>query len=106
MAQLVELIGRMNPTSYWPTEPHLWLVGKMPSRTRENCRETSEKKAETQFYAELVNLLIQLAMERKNDFNMASTCVHICEGRPMLRRAPGGGPLNPTLTLGRAAVGS
>ena len=28
VAQLEELMGRMNPTSYGPTEPYLWLVGK------------------------------------------------------------------------------
>ena len=33
VAQLEELMGRMNPSSYGPTEPHLWLVGKIPART-------------------------------------------------------------------------
>ena len=33
LAQLQDLIGRMNPSSYGPTEPHLWLVGKIPMRT-------------------------------------------------------------------------
>ena len=33
VAQLAELMGRMNPTSYGPTEPHLWLVGKIPPKT-------------------------------------------------------------------------
>ena len=27
VAPLEELVGRMNPSSYGPTEPHLWLVG-------------------------------------------------------------------------------
>ena len=27
LVQLEELMGRMNPSSYGPTEPHLWLVG-------------------------------------------------------------------------------
>ena len=31
--QLEELMGRMNPSSYGPTEPHMWLVGKIPPRT-------------------------------------------------------------------------
>ena len=35
-------MGRMNPSSYGPTEPHLWLVGKIPTRTWEKCRETSK----------------------------------------------------------------
>ena len=33
LTQLEELMGRMNPTSYGPTEPHLWLIGKIPSKT-------------------------------------------------------------------------
>ena len=45
VAQLEELMGRMNPSSYGPTEPHLWLMGKIPPRTWENCKETSERKS-------------------------------------------------------------
>ena len=70
MEQLEELMGRMNPSSYGPTEPHLWLVGKNPRRTWENCKETSERKSRTHSYDELVDLLIQLAMERENDSHM------------------------------------
>ena len=70
VAQLEELMGRMNPSSYGPTEPHLWLVGKIPPRTWENCKETSEKKSRTHSYDELVDLLIELAMERENDSHM------------------------------------
>ena len=33
VVQLEELMGRMNPTSYGPTEPHLWLPGKIPPKT-------------------------------------------------------------------------
>ena len=67
VAQLEELLWRMNPSSYGPTEPHLWLVGKIPTRTWEKCRETSERKSGTHSYDDLVNLLIKFAMERKND---------------------------------------
>ena len=70
VAQLEELMGRMNPSSYGPTEPHLWLVGKIPPRTWENCRETSERKSRTHSYDELVDLLIELAMERENNSHM------------------------------------
>ena len=63
-------MGRMNPSSYGPTEPHLWLVGKLPPRTWENCKETSERKSRTHSYDELVDLLIELAMERENDSHM------------------------------------
>ena len=33
LAQLEELMGRNNPTSCGPTEPHPWLIGRMPSKT-------------------------------------------------------------------------
>ena len=56
VAQPEELMGRMNPSSYGPTEPHLWLVGKIPPRTWENCKETCERKSRTHSYDELVDL--------------------------------------------------
>ena len=59
VAPLEELMGRMNPSSYGPTEPHLWLVGKIPTGTRENCRETSERKYRTHSYDDVVDLLIE-----------------------------------------------
>ena len=64
VAQLEELMRRMNPTSYWPTEPRLWLVEKIPPKTWENCRGTSERKSRTQSYDDLVDLFIELAMDR------------------------------------------
>ena len=70
LALLEELMGRMNPLSYGPTEPHLWLVGKIRTTTRENCRETSVRKSRTHSYDDLVNLLMELAMERENDSHM------------------------------------
>ena len=70
VAQLEELMGRMNPSSYGPTEPHLWLVKKIPMRTWDDCRETSERKARTLSYHDLVHLLIELALERGNDSHM------------------------------------
>ena len=70
MAQLEELMGRMNLSSYGPTEPHLWLVGRIPMTTIDSCRGTSERKAGTHSYDDLVDLLIELAMERENDSHM------------------------------------
>ena len=67
VGQLEELMGRMSSTSYGPTQPHVWLVGRIPPKIWENCRETSERKARTHSYDDLVDLLIELAMERKND---------------------------------------
>ena len=70
VAQLEELMGRMNLTSYGPIEPHLRIVERVPSKTWEKCRETSERKAATHSYDYLVDLLIHLAMEREGDFHM------------------------------------
>ena len=70
VAQLKELMGRMNPTSYGPKEAHLWLMGNISTKTWENCRETSERKSRTHFYQYLVDLLIELAMEREIDSHM------------------------------------
>ena len=60
----------MNPTYYGPTVPHLWLVGEIPLETSENCRETSKRKAGTHSYDDLIELMIELAMERGNDSDM------------------------------------
>ena len=104
VAQLAEVMARMNPSSYGLTEPHLWLVGKIPTWTRENCRGTSERKSGTHSYDDLVDLFIELAVERNETPTWTSICASICEGRALLRRLLEGGPLNPTLTLGRAVV--
>ena len=61
------LFSRMNLGSYGPTEPHLWLVGKIPTHTWEDWRSTSERKQRTHAYNDLVDLLIELALEREND---------------------------------------
>ena len=105
VAQLEELMGRMNPTSSGPNEPHLWLVGKIPPKTWENCRETSERKARTHSYDDLIYLLMELAMERRMTPTWTSLCASIDKGRPLLRGILEGG-LNPTPTLVRAVVGS
>ena len=70
VAQLEELMGHMNPSSNGPTEPHLWLVGKIPTRTWDNCRAMSERKAWRHSYDDLVDVLIESAMERENDSHM------------------------------------
>ena len=46
VAQLEELMGRMNPTSYGPTDPRLWLARKICPKSWETCRETFERKAQ------------------------------------------------------------
>ena len=60
----------MNPTSYFPTEPHLWLVGKTSPGTGEYCGETSERKPRSLSYDDSIDPLIELQMQRENDSHM------------------------------------
>ena len=70
MGNLEYLFSRMNMGSNEATEPHLWLMGKIPQRTWDDCRATSERKSRTHSYDELVDLLIELALQRENDSHM------------------------------------
>ena len=70
VCDLEYLFSRMNVGSYGATEPHLWLMSKIPQRTWDDCRTTSERKSRTHTYDDLVDLLIQLALERENDSHM------------------------------------
>ena len=67
VCDLEYLFSRMSVGSYGPTELHLPVVGKIPLRTWEDCRSTSERKRRTHTYVDLVDLLIELALEREND---------------------------------------
>ena len=88
----------MNVGSYGPTEPHPRLVSKIPTPTRNDCRTTSERKSRTHTYDDLVDLLIQLALERENDSHMEKFLKrHL--GRAGTHTPEGGerkGPKNPT----------
>ena len=64
------LFPRMNVGSYGATKPHLWLMSKIPTRTWDDCRTTSERNSRTHAYNDLVDLLIELALERENDSHM------------------------------------
>ena len=89
VADLEELVGRMNPSSYGPTEPHLWLVSKIPPKTWEDCRANSERKARTHSYDELVDLMVELAIERENDAHMDKFIANTCIGRLKKKRVVG-----------------
>ena len=67
VCDLEYVFSTMNVGSYGPSEPHLWLVGKIPPHTWQDCRSTSERKQRTHTYDDLVDLLIELALEREND---------------------------------------
>ena len=47
VCDLEYLFSRMNVGSYGPTEPHLSLVSKIPTRTWDDCCTTSERKSRT-----------------------------------------------------------
>ena len=70
LCNLEYLFSRMNVGSYEATEPHLWLTSKNPQRTRDDCRATSERKSRIHSCDDLVDLLIELALERENDSDM------------------------------------
>ena len=90
VAQLEELMGRMNPTSYGPTEPHPWLVGKIPLNTSENCRETSQRKARTRSYDDVIDLLMELAIEWDNDSHMDQYLREHLQRETPAEKSPGG----------------
>ena len=45
VCDLEYLFLRMNVGSYGATEPHLWLLSKIPQRTWDDCHSTSERKS-------------------------------------------------------------
>ena len=70
VCDLEYMFSRMNVGSYGATEPHLWLMSKIPSGIWDDCRATSERKSRTHSYDDLVDSLIELALERENDSHM------------------------------------
>ena len=47
VCELEYLFSRMNVGSYGATEPHLWLMSKIPQLTWDDCRATSERAGHT-----------------------------------------------------------
>ena len=64
------LFSRMNVGSYGATEPHLWLMSRIPTRTWDDCRTSSERKSRTHTYDDLVGLLTELALAREKGSDM------------------------------------
>ena len=77
---------------------YMWLMSEIPSRTRDDCPTTSERKSRTHTYDDLVDLLIELALERENDFHMEKVLKkHLGRGgTPTPERGKGKRPKNPT----------
>ena len=88
----------MNVGLYGATEPQLWLMSKIPSRTWDHCGDTSERKSPTHTYDDLVDLLFELALERENDFHMEKFLKKPLGrgGTPTPECGKGKGPRNPT----------
>ena len=109
VCDLEYLFSRMNVGSYGATEPHLWLMSKIPQRTWDDCRATSERKSRTHSCDELVDLLTELALERKNDSHMEKFLKkHLGRGgTPTPERGKGRGlkiPLTPTREVVKGGV--
>ena len=92
------LFSQMKVGSYGATEPHLWLMSKIPQRRWDDCRATTERKSRTHSYDGLVDLLIELALKRENDSHMEKFLKkHLGRGgTPTPERGEGKGPKNPT----------
>ena len=98
VCDLEYLFSRMNVGSYGATEPRLWFMSKIPQRTWDDCRASSETKSRTDSYDELVDLLIELAFERENDSHMGKFLKkHLGRGgTPTPKRGEGKVPKNLT----------
>ena len=92
--------SRMNVGSYGATEPHLWLMSKFPTHACDDCCTTSERKSPTHTYDDLVDLLLERALERENDSHMEKVLKRQLGrgGAPLPEGGEGKGPKNPSNT--------
>ena len=78
---------------------------KIPTTTWENCRETSERKSRTHSYDDLVDLLIELAMERENDSHMDKRMRQHLRRETPAEKSPGGRSPQPHSNPGKGRGG-
>ena len=78
---------------------------KIPTRTWDNCRETSERKSRTQSYDDLVDLLIELAMERENDSHIDKYLRKHLRRETPAEKSPGGRSPQPDCNPGKGRGG-
>ena len=99
VCDLEYLFSRMNVGSYGAIEPHLWLMSKIPQRTWDDCRATSERRTQTNSYDDVVDLLIELALKRQNNSHMEKFLKqHLGRGgSPSPERGEGKRPENATI---------
>ena len=98
MCDLEYLFSRMNLGPYGATDSHLWLMSRIPTRAWDDCCANSERKSRTHSYDDLVDLLMELALERENDSHLEKFLKkHLGRGdTPTPGRGEGKGPKIPT----------
>ena len=98
VCDLEYMFSRITAGSYGATEPHRWLMSKIPSCTWDDCHTSSERKSRTHTYDDLVDLLIEVALQRENDSHMEKFLKkHLGRGGTHIKeRGEGKGPTNPT----------
>ena len=67
LADLDHWVGRLTPRSYGNDELLFWLVAKLPRELWDECRATARRKARVLNYEDLYELLLELALGKKND---------------------------------------
>ena len=95
VCDLEYLFSGMDVGFHGPTEHHLWLVSKIPTRMWDDCRFGSERKSRIHTYDDLVDLLIKLVLETENHSHMDKR--HLGRGSgPTPECGEGTRPENPT----------
>ena len=67
LADLDHWVERLTPGSHGSEELLFWLVAKIPTSVRDECRATAERKARTFTYEDLSVLHLELALEKESD---------------------------------------
>ena len=100
------MVGRIQPNSYAPYEPHFWIPGKIVTKNGAACRQTSERKPMMPSYDDVMDHVKQLAMPREMTPVWTSSCASSCKGKPQPKAVQHGGPLYLNLARVRAADGN
>ena len=94
VCDLEYLFPRINVVFSGATEPGLWRMSRIPTRTWDDCRATSGRKSRTHSYDDLVDLLIELPLEGENESHMwrnssRSTWIEVVPLPPNMARGKG-----------------
>ena len=80
-------------------------MGKIPPKTWENCRGPSERKSGAHSYDDLVDLLIEMAMEREKHSHMDDYLRKHLQSETPTKKAPGGRLPEPQSNPGKGRGG-